>query len=58
MVMKNELESRGFTDDKLLKTIEEIEREKEEKLLNLIVEIIVQATLKECYEKGDQVSAV
>ena len=42
-----------LTDDKILKTIEEIEREKEKKFVNLIVEIIVKATLKEYYEKGD-----
>ena len=42
-----------LTDDKILKTIEEIEREKEKKFVNLIVEIIVKATLKEYYEKGN-----
>ena len=38
-----------------LKENTEFEAEKEEKLLNLLVEIIVQATLKEFYETCDQV---
>lgn len=32
------------------------EREKEEKLVNLIIEIIVQSTLKEYYETCDKIS--
>lgn len=43
-------------------TIQEIneqrEREKEEKLINLITEIIVSATLKEYYEKSNKVSKI
>ena len=35
------------------KTYEDLEREKEIKFVNLIVEIIVATTLKEYYEKGD-----
>jgi len=42
-----------FMDDEIKKNIEEIEREKEIKLLNLIAEIIVKATLKEYYETCD-----
>ncbi|MGO1242721.1 MAG: hypothetical protein ACTJHT_13205 [Sphingobacterium sp.] len=44
------------------KTILEInvqrEREKEEKFVNLIIEIIVSATLREYYEKSDKIPAV
>jgi len=40
-------------DEKILKTYDEIEREKEEKFVNLMIEIIVSITLKECYEEGD-----
>jgi hypothetical protein len=41
-------------DDKImLKTIIDIEQEKEMKFVTLIVEIIVAITLKEYYEKGD-----
>lgn len=36
--------------------IEQNEREKEEKLVNLIIEIIVQSTLKEYYETCDKIS--
>ncbi len=43
-------------------TIQEIseqkEREKEEKLIILITEIIVSATLKEYYEKSNKVSTI
>lgn len=43
-------------------TIQEIneqrEREKEEKLIILITEIIVSATLKEYYEKSNKVSKI
>lgn len=35
---------------------EQNEREKEEKLVNLIIEIIVQSTLKEHYETCDKIS--
>lgn len=46
----------------LEKTIQEIEEqrelEKEEKLIILITEIIVSATLKEYYEKSNQISTV
>jgi hypothetical protein len=40
------------------KNFEEIERENEKKLLNLIVEVIVKITLKEFYETGDQVPEI
>lgn len=33
--------------------LDEIEQDKEKKLLNLIVEILVKTTLKEFYETGD-----
>jgi len=40
-------------DELILKTNTSIEQEKEKRLVNLIVEIIVSSTLKEYYEKGD-----
>ena len=40
-------------DEKIDQNLKEIELEKEKKLLNLIVEIIVKATLKELYETCD-----
>lgn len=51
--MGNEVGKDNLTDEKMLKTIDEIEEEKEQKLVNLIVRIIVKATLKEYYEKSD-----
>lgn len=51
--MGKEVENEQLTDEKISKTIDEIEEEKEKKLVNLIVRIIVKATLKEYYEKGD-----
>jgi len=37
----------------ILKNNEEIQREKEQKLVNLFIEIIVSITLKEFYEESD-----
>jgi hypothetical protein len=47
------IEDAILTEDKILKTNEGITKEKENKLVNLIVEIIVSVTLKEYYEKSD-----
>jgi hypothetical protein len=51
--MEKVSESNNLVDDKILKTNAEIEQEKEQKFVNLIIEIIVSSTLKEYYEKGD-----
>ncbi|QKJ64955.1 hypothetical protein [Flavobacterium sp. M31R6] len=40
-------------DDIVSKNYEDLEREKEQKLVNLMIEIIVSLTLKELYEEGD-----
>ncbi|HZY36214.1 MAG TPA: hypothetical protein VFE53_06170 [Mucilaginibacter sp.] len=40
------------------KEFADFEHEKEEKLLNLLAEIIIKSTLKEFYETSDQVSSV
>ncbi len=40
------------------KEIVDFECEKEEKLLNLLAEIVIKTTLKEFYETSDQVSSV
>jgi len=45
-------------DDAIVENIEEIEKQKEIKLLNLIAEIIVNATLSELYETSDQIPEV
>lgn len=46
-------ENKELKDELILKTHTESEQEKEKKLVNLIVEIIVSITLKEYYEKGN-----
>ena len=38
------------------KKIADFEQEKEEKLLNLLAEIVIKSTLKEFYETSDQIS--
>ncbi|MBE9583388.1 hypothetical protein IM792_02920 [Mucilaginibacter sp. JRF] len=43
----------AVNNDKIIKDIDNIETEKEEKMLNLIAEIIVKSTLKEYYETCD-----
>jgi len=40
-------------DEEIIKTNDQIEREKERNFVNLLIEIIVSITLKEYYEKGD-----
>lgn len=40
-------------DDIVSKNYEDLEREKEQKFVNLMIEIIVSLTLKELYEEGD-----
>ncbi len=51
--MENVKEKTDLVDEKILKTNSQIEQEKEQKFVNLIIEIIVSYTLKEYYEKGD-----
>ncbi len=51
--MGNGTEHQRLTDKRMLKTIEETEEEKAQKLVNLIVRVIVKATLKEYYEKSN-----
>jgi hypothetical protein len=51
--MENVKEKTTLLDNKILKTFDQFEQEKEQKLVNLFIEIIVSSTLKEYYEKGD-----
>jgi hypothetical protein len=45
-------------DKAILEINEQREREKEEKFVDLIIEIIVSATLREYYEKSDKIPTV
>lgn len=49
-ILKNE---QFENDDIISKNYEDLEREKEQKFVNLMIEIIVSLTLKELYEEGD-----
>jgi hypothetical protein len=51
--MENVKEDITLLVNKILKTFDQFEQEKEQKLVNLFIEIIVSSTLKEYYEKGD-----
>ncbi|CAD0004857.1 MULTISPECIES: hypothetical protein [Flavobacterium] len=51
--MENENEKLLEVDQIIFETFEMIEQEREQKLVNLIIEIIVSSTLKEYYEKGN-----
>lgn len=51
--MEDEKDKNLEMDELILKTFELIEEEKEQKLVNLIIEIIVASTLKVYYEKGN-----
>jgi hypothetical protein len=48
----------GESEGELTENFEDIEQEKENKLLNLIVRMLVRITLKELYEAGDQISEI
>ena len=52
-VMENVIADNDSRDRLILKNKTEIEQEKEQKFVDLIVEIIVAITLKEYYEKSD-----
>ena len=56
---KSEQKQETSEIDKAISEIQEqTEREKEEKFVNLISEIIVSATLREYYEKSDKIPKV
>jgi hypothetical protein len=40
-------------DETISKKLEELEQEKEQKIVNLLIEIIISLTWKELYEEGD-----
>lgn len=51
--MENEKGGTCLIDETISKTNDEIEQEKEQNFVNLIIKIIVSITLKEYYEKSD-----
>jgi len=51
--MENLNDEQFENDDIVSKNYEDLEREKEKKLVNLMIEIIVSLTLKELYEESD-----
>ena len=53
--MKNEKEKCKDIDELISKNFILIEEEKEQKIVNLFIEIIVSNTLKEYYEKSDTI---
>ncbi|WET02715.1 hypothetical protein P0R33_23495 [Flavobacterium sp. YJ01] len=51
--MENLKDEQCENDDIVSKNYEHLESEKEKKLVNLMIEIIVSLTLKELYEESD-----
>lgn len=51
--MKQKFIKQTDIEEYILKNYEDIEREKEQKFVDLMIEIIVSLTLKELYEEGD-----
>jgi len=51
--MENLKDEQFENDDIVSKNHEDLEKEKEQKLVNLMIEIIVSLTLKELYEESD-----
>jgi len=58
--MKNEHEEKNTPEieERIALINEQREQEKEEKFVDLIIEIIVSATLREYYEKSDKIPTV
>ena len=58
--MKNEHEEKNTPEieERIALINEQREQEKEEKLVNLIIEIIVSSTLRDYYEKSDKIPAI
>ena len=50
--------NKSFNLEEKVEIAEENLSEKGKKFVSLIVKIIVNATIKECYEKGDKVSEI
>ncbi|MFH7010417.1 hypothetical protein ACHRV5_01010 [Flavobacterium sp. FlaQc-52] len=51
--MENLKDEQFENNDIVSKNYEDLEKEKEQKLVNLMIEIIVSLTLKELYEESD-----
>ena len=56
--MKNVKEKCKNVDELISKNFVSMEEEKEQKIVNLFIEIIVSITLKEYYEKSDTISEI
>lgn len=56
--MKNGKEKCKDVDELISKNFALLEEEKEQKIVNLFIEIIVSITLKEYYEKSDTISEI
>ena len=56
--MKSEDIKQTDNDEHIAKIYDETEQEKEQKFVNLLIEIIMSLTLKELYEEGDQISKI
>ncbi|MFB3388036.1 hypothetical protein [Flavobacterium sp. LAR06] len=53
------LKKKIVDEDHIIKeTFDEIDKVREQKLVNLFIKIIVSSTLKEFYEKGDKISEI
>ncbi|MDP2159366.1 hypothetical protein [Flavobacterium sp.] len=51
--MEEKGDDKSLIDNKITENFIDFEKEKEQKILNLLVEIIISTTLKELYEKSD-----
>lgn len=51
--MEEKNDGRSLIDNKITENFSNFEKEKEQKLLNLLVEIIISTTLKTLYENSD-----
>jgi hypothetical protein len=56
MKKRRESKKKVEIEEEIVKEIAVFENEKEEKLLNLLAEIVIKSTLKEFYETSDKIS--
>jgi len=56
--MNSENTKQTHNDEYISEIYDETEEEKEQKFVNLMIEIIVSLTLKELYEESDQISEI
>ncbi|STO10702.1 hypothetical protein [Flavobacterium hibernum] len=56
--MLSEYTEEDIIDMKILNCIKQFENDKEEQLTELVIEILVESILNQCYEESNQISTI